>query len=494
MRLFKTLLSVVLLAALPASAEMFNPTVLVDETGALPPGLTLSGLQQTMASQILTGEKGDDFTVKVDGRPFFLKMKVQEEVPGDNNDRHLVIVVPGFGANKDEGAASYLSDVIIRETNGASKFLESDNLGFITLSSHSPAAPDFIKHSHSSGFPGDQVTDAKDLYKMIQASIEKLESPVASRAPLGKNRGARVRRRKNKGQRKKQFNIVKVSLVGASLGSMNVSHLMAIDLEKQKRGDADTIGFHKVVAINPPVSNVYGSTAIDHMVNLSRDAGLLKKVESIVGAVDAFVFKKVDAKIFKDLKSTRKYIRNYNREIARKPFGVDELFFLVGYGFAPTVEDAVAAAQERDGEDGEPLVDKDANIEILFTEYLKLYTYPAFRKNYVEMNGEDPNPKYSAMAEEFGYGNSRTGLALIEESSIGVLIPNLQAQNYDLSHYHLVTWADDFLLRQSDPKWIADNLPGGTKGNSQVYFRPGGHLGGYAQQGFLDYFLGTLTE
>ena len=78
-----------------------------------------------------------------------------------------MVVIPGFGATNDSGVGPYLTDIIIQHAR--------DTNPIITLTSNSPAAPDFVHKSHTSGIPGNQKVDAQNLYDMILASIRRLE-------------------------------------------------------------------------------------------------------------------------------------------------------------------------------------------------------------------------------------------------------------------------------------------------------------------------------
>ena len=110
----------------------------------------------------------------------------------------------------------------------------------------------------------------------------------------------------------------------------------------------------------------------------------------------------------------------------------------------------------------------------------------------------DPSDMVEVPNQHFAY-------AMTEVESLQELLPQLQGDGHDLSHYHLITWRDDFLLRADDPERIKKTLPGGTvielyeettflknKNGNSIIFDHGGHLGGYAQDAFQQYLLGKL--
>ncbi|MEM7646442.1 MAG: hypothetical protein AAF203_06005 [Pseudomonadota bacterium] len=397
-----------------------------------------------------------------------------------------MIVIPGFGANKDSGTASFLTELILKNTD--------DDTPIVTLASNSPAAAEFVAHSHSSGIPGNQKADAENLYKMILASIAHLED---RRGYYG-------------------FNIVKVSLIGASLGSMNVTHLMALDLKKkeqlQKQNGEENpkrslsqsyIKFDKIFALNPPISNVYGSTIIDTLVKESWAASTKLGAKAIFDAVKKLLPRKLDANIFNNPKNIATWFEKYLTSVKEKNFTLSQLRYLVGFGFAPIVQKAIKAGKKRGA------IPADDSTKIPFTRYLLKYTYTHYAPgNFVENIG------LSEVANYFGYGpvfefdpdsetevlveNQNYAYAMTEMESLHVLVPQLQNEGHDLSHYHLITFKDDFLLRAEDPAWIRSNLPGrmgstSTKGNS-IVFEKGGHLGGYTQREFQRYLFSHIDE
>ena len=218
----------------------------INETSNPPPGARKAGLLNTMLSTFVHGPVGDSYEVIAPIGPhpdkrigdnlfvtefqrrFYFRLKHQK----NRDQAHLVVFIPPFGAGTDKGVGPYITELLNRN-------------GLVTLSAQSPANPDFIKFSSSLAIPGNQVWDAQDIYDAIQLAIPQLKKDFG-------------------------YNFNKVSVIGASLGSLNAFHVLGIDLENQAQGQS-FIGFHKVISINAPISNVYGSTAIDTFVALTKN-------------------------------------------------------------------------------------------------------------------------------------------------------------------------------------------------------------------------------
>ena len=433
-------------------------------------GTKKEGLRNTLLSQIMAGPTGTAIEVKFKKphpqqymfdtneipefeRTCFFNLKRQEKFENNAGKTHLVYVIPGFGSNKDEGAASYISEILHRE-------------GLVTLSSHSPAHPDFIEFSSSVGIPGSQRFEGFDLYQCLEEGVKKLNEDYG-------------------------YEFEKISVVGASLGSMNAFRLAYIDLRNKKDGKPH-FDFYRVFSLNPPISNVYGSSTIDTMVGLTLgsffDADMGKKIDAFVSALLDVVPSVLKRGSFEDVKKLSLEAQAAMASSDRLSAG--ELKFLVGIGFGPTVAKSMEAGRRRYAPQTSP-TDRMADIP-LFTGFLQRVTYSNWRAYGLS------NPHTSEYNDKYVYPASQNHLegltvphfVMTERESIGHMIPELQEQGFDLSHYHLVTWSDDFLLRDSDPAWIESTLTGGVKGNSKVYRNGGGHLGGYWQDSpgeFQDY-------
>lgn len=400
-------------------------------------GLSAEGLRRTVVSQLMTGPVGEDFYVDAPPRedlgyldPGFerrFNLKIKHQSASD----HLVVIVPGFGQTNDVGTAPYLSEMLHRN-------------GFVTLSSHSPAATDFVIHSSGAGAPGVQRWDAIDLYDMIFAAKNKLVSEHG-------------------------YKINKVSVIGTSLGSINAAHLAVID--KYKTGNK--IGFYRVFSISPPISNAYGSSTIDAMVKSSQE-----DQPSFSYATLAASLTKAFNQVYMRQKNTTTYESVEENSIAMSKaltFTEEELRFLVGYGFQMVVNTVKTGMETRFQDDFAGLLISNDRTDLrLFTVFLKNVSYARYKT----VNPHEKIPdNYNLVEPHFIF---------TESESILHMHKDLQTPNY-----HLITWEDDFLLQNTDIEWIKKHFPGGSKGNSKV-FEAGGHLGGYYQKSFHKYLVDNL--
>ena len=467
-------------------------------------GTSKAGLQQTVLTLLLKGPQGENFTIelpedevfKVDPskgnvmdyfpRKYYLGVKHQDSKRNHGGPVDLVMVIPGFGASFKEGAGPYLTELLNRN-------------GYLTVTSHSPAHPDFIRDSSKHGAPGYQTRDAKDLYQQLQETVRVLKAPPYN------------------------YEINNVSVVGASLGSMNAALMGKVDRLKMKKGEADAINLHRVFSINPPISNVYGTSAIDTMVAKTVGADKMDFFEQL-GAYRAgirLLLKDFFTNSFDEV--AEKSVEAYN-SMSTLSTTARQYQFLVGFSFAPTVHDALVPMRDRwlDELVTTEFSDRGYMVVDFFTHYFKRFSVPLSYRGDGMKWPPSAKKKYSFVENKGGVDNDETKcdrshptrivrndcLALIvtENESLGVVIPEMQKM-YDMSYYHLVTWDDDFLLRtpvpgqedsfldhysQDDVQWIRQTLPGGDKGSSIVFENGGGHLGGFYQEEFQQYLLNNL--
>ena len=130
---------------------------------------------------------------------------------------------------------------------------------------------------------------------------------------------------------------------------MNATHLMALDLRKKKdlqetqSGVAPVtrsvkkgyIQFDNVFALNPPFSNVYGSTAIDTLVKESwidpHEAGW----EAIYNAAIELLRRKMDASMLKSFVNVRTFIDGFHEDLKKGGFTREQLRYFGGLWFCP---------------------------------------------------------------------------------------------------------------------------------------------------------------
>ena len=459
-------------------------------------GASVAGLQNTLLSTLLTGSEGEAMEIVLDGeneivkrlppgkyagilqeyqRSYSVGVYHQEDKKLSGQAVDVVLLIPGFGAGIKANAARYLAEMLNRE-------------GYLTVVSRSPAHQLFISESSSFGAPGYQTLDAADLYKQFQHVLKKLGE---------------------------SYSIGKVSLIGASLGSMNAALMGKLDRIKVKAEQPDAINFHRVFSLNPPISNVFGSTTIDTFVAKTIKGSKID-LEERLEAYDRAIH----------LLLATFFVDNWNdvadssvRALARmqRTGNTDEaLKFLVGFAFAPKVAEALRSHNERWYDELTATMQIDRNfLDVdFFTAFLRDFSIPY--SFLTEVNTRIPKPKreYSFLSDKCKNGTRKErysceAFIISENESLGVVIPEMHEAGMDLSYYYLVTWDDDFLLRvpvpgkeaefdayysQNDAQWIQETLTGGVKGNSKIFTNGGGHLGGFYQAEFQKYLLDNLKS
>jgi hypothetical protein len=162
----------------------------------------------------------------------------------------LVFVIAGTGAGYNASKNKILQ-----------KSLYQAGISSIAISS--PTKPDFMMNASEFSLPGYQYQDAKDIYKVMQATYEEV---------------------------KDDLDVSWFGVTGYSLGGMNSAFVSLLD-EQEK-----VFNFKKVMMINPPV-NLYQS-----MKNIDKLAAVDLKDVGIVSATD--FFEKVFASLGQHFKET----------------------------------------------------------------------------------------------------------------------------------------------------------------------------------------------
>lgn len=408
---------------------------------------------------------------------------------GDKTHGHeLVFIVPGFGDEHDHSVGQYFMEMLRRE-------------GYSVAIMDSPASPRFIKESSRWAMPGIASFDGKDLLEGMVLAREEL-------AALGKTKvGA-------------EFEITQVSALGLSLGGLNVSQSL---LAANRNSNKDKLQFHRVIAVNPPTSNIYGLSVIDAMVLNSKMKNDSEK-SRITTLFDGLIKLILPMPTFETLEAAA---LNAISTSAFSPFSKEDAEFLIGLSFSANVEKAVRAwleIQNIHGDDGQGLRNHPAVRAKTFYDIFNLITLPLwnsyhnfpregdltrwpslavapmnninqeFFKELRKNDGVKSLPElgnngqviYRERQEVIGDTLTRLDDQLIEKSSIRENAADLQKENFVL-----ITFADDFLLRSDDANWIATTFSGGDKGRSKV-FPFGGHLGGLYRKEFRDHLLESL--
>lgn len=447
-------------------------------------GMTVEGLRFTIASAFLNNLdqsrlniQGMQVTSPVPGvtgqpRNYFVRYKFStNQGDANQNKDHLVIVIPGFGGMSEGGLSAYLMELLTRS-------------GFAAASLDSPPSERFLTHSSRFGFPGVQEFDAQDLYEGIQLSKTQLEN---------------VRRRP----------FTKVSVIGTSLGGLNTSQVLLHSLRP-----TSLLKFHRAISINPPISNVYGLTLIDHLVSnyfrkITGEGKSIGKVESLAQAFYNQLLSKIS---YEDLEASVTRITN-----PLVPITQDAAAYLVGFSFSDIVASAIK------GTAAHMNLSADQSKSVMFYEVFNGITVGGLNavrlhspQNYFVPHAVQPTVQIPNINQEVlrkmrgGEAQSefltRSDDIQIESSSIRYNVDTLK----NAKNYILITNEDDFLLRTNvtipktfeddDKTWIRANFngvytreAGANKARSKIYFE-GGHLGGYYQKQFQTDLIRFLSE
>jgi hypothetical protein len=455
--------------------------------GSLPNtmGLTAEGMRFTVASnflssikvepldlvqaQILSPDKGLDSKQ----RKFHIQYKLPTNLSDSNQNKdHLVLVIPGFGSPSDQGVSVFMVELLTRS-------------GFTAAALDSPPSLRFLSDSSRYGFPGVQEFDSQDLYEGMQLTKKYLENLRSYGKPFSK-----------------------VSVIGTSLGGLNVSQILLHSLKP-----TSTLKFHRAISVNPPVSNVYGLSIIDYMVRnyiqgVTAGGKSMGKVPALLKGFHNKLLEKIS---YEELEKQVKSITN-----PLNPMSQEEAAYLIGYSFSDTVASALKGTAVRQNL---------SQMQLQSGTFYEIYN--RITMGYLAGTRERPEPDYPIPAmptSEIKIANINKEVLTqirgiqqsdfltepddiqIEMSSIRYNVESLK----NAKNYVLITYVDDFLLRTNvtDPKifedddksWIRKNFDGAyivgegpTKARSKVYFE-GGHLGGYYQKMFQNDLIQFLTE
>jgi hypothetical protein len=132
----------------------------------------------------------------------------------------LVFVIAGTGSSHRAATARFLQHVFYQA-------------GFHVITLSSPTSYEFIASASESRVPGVSADDAKDLYRVMQLSLQR----TSDLAP-----------------------VTDVYLTGYSLGGLHAAFVSHRDEQEQ------AIGFRKVLLLNPPVSLYTSASMLDALV------------------------------------------------------------------------------------------------------------------------------------------------------------------------------------------------------------------------------------
>ena len=139
----------------------------------------------------------------------------------------LIFLVPGTGAGPDSTKSDYLQKAFFQG-------------GYHVISLPSPAFPDFLVTASSTGITGRPQDDARDLYRVMKLAYEAV---------------------------KDRIQVEGFYLAGYSLGAWDAAFVAHLDAQEQ------TLGFEKVLLINPPVSLYTSAQILDNMLDENIPGG-----------------------------------------------------------------------------------------------------------------------------------------------------------------------------------------------------------------------------
>lgn len=148
------------------------------------------------------------------------------EVFAQKNPAPLVYLIPGIGADSNEGTALWLGEKLFQK-------------GFSVLIVPSAMNWRFALAQSSSAMPGYTPEDIKDLTRVIQIGEKRAKE----------NFGLKPTRK---------------AIVGYSLGAVEAAFIMKTELEKTN------LGIERVVMINPPLRLEYATQEIDNLASIGR--------------------------------------------------------------------------------------------------------------------------------------------------------------------------------------------------------------------------------
>src|SRR5689334_11994250 len=208
----------------------------------------------------------------------------------------LLFILPGVGANPFFGAAPYLASFFYRQ-----------NFHVVILPS--PMSWNFALSASRTGAPGYVPEDARDLYTIMQRTLETLKHRYDLR-------------------------ITKIDFMGLSLGGLEGAFLSIIEADQKK------IGIEKYLLVNPPIDLAYAVNKLDEWTALGNKFGRDKSQEIVskaIAIVDSFSGEKQD-----DPEVFDRFIKKF------AIFTKEEIQFLVAQSLQSQLPELIYATQAID--------------------------------------------------------------------------------------------------------------------------------------------------
>lgn len=315
----------------------------------------------------------------------------------------LFLILPGTGGGASSGISNVLAELVA-------------GLGYDSLILANPFSPEFQKSFSSDGLIGLPQKDAVDAHRMLEAAVELYQ--------------------RNQGRPRKLF------LMGSSLGGLYTI---------LENGQAPSLPFDKLIALNPPVSLGYAMDRLDDMIRLS-----LRNADSVPDLHFELIWAYLQAQ------------EGISRE------GVEAIRM-----FLPAEE-----------EKGQKVIGES------FQQSLKAITKGLFAASPDFFDGDrrrriEGSLRSVTFEKYIGYagaaldrrgGTSMNFSALLQGAGLNHALKS--ARN---SKIHVITSADDFLLRPGDLANLEEAL-----GSRLHVFEAGGHCGNYWTASFKKALAGIL--
>jgi len=314
----------------------------------------------------------------------------------------LLFIVAGVGSTPFFGVAPYLASVFYRE-----------NFHVVILPS--PMSWNFALSASRTGAPGYVPEDARDLYTIMQRTLEMLKDRYDLR-------------------------ITKIDFMGLSLGGLEGAFLSIIEADQKK------IGIEKYLLVNPPIDLAYAVNKLDEWTALGNKFGRDKSQEIVskaIAIVDSFSGEKQD-----DPEVFDRFIKKF------AIFTKEEIQFLVAQSLQSQLPELIYATQAIDDQKilSAPKNEMRKRLEeakgLTLTDYNEKIGLPLWRQQAAEPQ---------ANLESF-----------IERGSLTHTLDRLRGN----PKVHIMHNADDILINRKSIEELKETL------RDRVILYPyGGHLG-----------------
>ena len=314
----------------------------------------------------------------------------------------LLFIVAGVGSTPFFGVAPYLASVFYRE-----------NFHVVILPS--PMSWNFALSASRTGAPGYVPEDARDLYTIMQRTLEMLKNRYDLR-------------------------IREIDFMGLSLGGLEGAFLSVIEADEKK------IGIEKYLLVNPPIDLAYAVNKLDEWTALGNKFGRDKSQEIVskaIAIVDSFSGEKPD-----DPEILDRFIKTF------AIFSKEELQFLVAQSLQSQLPELIYATQAIDDQKilSAPKNEMRKRLEeakgLTLTDYNEKIGLPLWRQQAAEPQ---------ANLESF-----------IERGSLTHTLDRLRGN----PKVHIMHNADDILINRKSIEELKEAM-----GDRLVLYPYGGHLG-----------------